>query len=72
MKSVMKLIFIFLIQKYQAHRPARMNGVCIYTPSCSAYAIVAIEKFGAWRGGYRAVKRICRCNTMSGGGVDLP
>ena len=43
---------------------------CRYQPSCSAYAITAIERYGAARGGWMALKRICRCHPWGGQGHD--
>jgi putative membrane protein insertion efficiency factor len=43
---------------------------CRYTPSCSGYAITAIERYGAARGGWMALKRILRCHPWGGQGYD--
>ena len=43
---------------------------CRFQPSCSAYAITAIERYGALRGGWMAAKRILRCNPWGGQGPD--
>ncbi len=43
---------------------------CRYQPSCSAYAITAIQRYGAARGGWMALKRILRCNPWGGHGPD--
>ena len=43
---------------------------CRYQPSCSAYAITAIERYGAARGAWMALKRILRCNPWGGQGYD--
>ena len=43
---------------------------CRYSPSCSAYAIEAIGRYGAARGGWMAAKRLCRCHPWGGSGVD--
>ena len=43
---------------------------CIYIPTCSEYAVTAIERYGAWKGGRMAAWRILRCNPFSKGGYD--
>ncbi len=43
---------------------------CRYTPSCSAYAITALSRYGAAKGGWLALKRICRCHPWGGQGHD--
>ena len=43
---------------------------CIYEPTCSVYAIQAIEKYGAFKGGFMAIKRILRCHPFHEGGYD--
>ena len=43
---------------------------CRYQPSCSAYAIGALERYGAWRGGLLAAKRLLRCHPWGGSGYD--
>ncbi len=43
---------------------------CRYHPSCSAYALEAVQRHGAMRGGWLAVKRVCRCHPWHEGGVD--
>ena len=45
-------------------------GHCRYTPTCSSYALAAIEAHGALAGGWLAVKRICRCHPWGGCGHD--
>jgi uncharacterized protein len=46
------------------------NGFCRYRPTCSEYAIAAVEKYGLIRGGLKAVWRVMRCNPWSKGGYD--
>ena len=43
---------------------------CRYTPSCSAYAITALRRYGAAKGGWLAVRRIARCRPWGGRGYD--
>jgi hypothetical protein len=43
---------------------------CRYAPSCSAYAITAIERYGALRGAWLAAKRLSRCHPWGGSGYD--
>lgn len=65
----MKMILIKLIEvyrKYSANTPPR----CRYYPTCSQYALEAIEKHGALKGGLLAAYRILRCNPFSKGGYD--
>lgn len=44
--------------------------VCRYTPTCSQYAVEAIKKYGPFKGGWLAAKRIMRCNPWGGSGYD--
>ena len=57
------------VRLYQAARLGRPSP-CRYWPSCSAYAIEAIERHGAGRGSRLALARIGRCNPWGGHGVD--
>ena len=67
----MKKIFIKLIVFYQKYLSALKGGsTCKYIPTCSQYAIEAIEKYGAFKGGLLAAWRILRCNPFSKGGFD--
>lgn len=50
--------------------PLKRYPTCKYYPTCSQYAIEAIEKYGAFKGGFLAIKRILRCNPFSKGGYD--
>lgn len=46
------------------------HGYCRFTPTCSDYAIQAVEKYGIIRGGSKALSRVLRCNPWSKGGYD--
>jgi len=60
----------FLIRSYQVVLSPWSGGACRFTPSCSAYAIEAIERHGAWRGGMMAMRRITRCHPWGPAGFD--
>ncbi len=58
-----------VVRAYQAVRAGRPSP-CRYLPSCSAYAVEALEVHGAARGGWLAFRRVCRCNPFGGHGWD--
>lgn len=66
----MKKILIKLIRLYQS-TPLKSHSRCKYIPSCSNYAIDAINKYGAFKGSLKAIWRILRCNHFSKGGIDI-
>ncbi len=67
----MKKIMIRMIRFYQKYlSPLKVRTHCIYTPTCSQYAIEALEKYGAFKGSLLAIWRILRCNPFSKGGYD--
>jgi putative membrane protein insertion efficiency factor len=66
----MKRICIALIRFYQKHISPALPSCCRYVPTCSQYAIEAIEKRGAFVGIFLAVKRLFRCNPWGGSGFD--
>mgnify|MGYP002534155763 FL=1 len=67
----MKKIMIYMIRFYQKYlSPLKVRTHCIYTPTCSQYAIEALEKYGALEGSLLAIWRILRCNPFSKGGYD--
>ena len=67
----MKKILIAMVKFYRRHISGlKMAPSCIYTPTCSQYAIEALEKYGALKGSYLAVRRILRCHPFHKGGYD--
>ena len=66
----MKRIFKVLIRFYQTAISQYRPACCIYIPTCSQYALEAIEKYGALKGGYLALRRFLRCNPFHKGGYD--
>lgn len=66
-----KKAMIAMIRFYRNYLSQMKRGpTCKYYPTCSQYAIEAIEKYGAIKGGFLAIKRILRCNPFSKGGYD--
>lgn len=67
----MKRVLIGVVKFYRKFiSPLKGRSSCIYTPTCSSYAIQALEKYGALKGGYLAVRRILRCHPFHMGGYD--
>ena len=66
----MKGIFLRLIRFYQKYISPMKQPCCKYIPTCSNYAIQAIERFGIVKGGCLALFRLLRCNPFSRGGYD--
>ena len=63
-------VLIWIVRGWQLGPSKVLPPSCRYQPSCSAYAITAIQRYGAARGGWLAVKRILRCNPWGGQGHD--
>ena len=59
-----------LLRVYQTFISPLTPPSCRYYPSCSAYAVVAVQRHGALRGGWLAVRRLARCHPWTPGGVD--
>ncbi len=66
MKKPITAAIRFYQRKISPGLPAR----CRYIPTCSEYALEAVEKYGAVKGGWLAVKRISRCHPFHKGGYD--
>ena len=62
--------FISAIRFYQRVISPVLPDACIYNPTCSQYAIEAIEKYGVRKGCWLALRRIVRCNPLHVGGYD--
>jgi len=59
-----------LVRAYQLFVSPLLPPSCRFMPSCSAYALEAIEVHGPWRGGRLAARRLCRCHPWGGSGFD--
>ena len=63
-------LFLALIRFYQLCISQLIPPRCRYTPTCSQYAIEAVRKYGALKGGWLALKRLARCHPWGGCGYD--
>ncbi|OIP78916.1 MAG: membrane protein insertion efficiency factor YidD [Oscillatoriales cyanobacterium CG2_30_44_21] len=66
----MKKIFILPIQFYRSFISPLFPPRCRFQPTCSQYAITAIDRFGVQKGGILAIKRVCSCHPWHIGGYD--
>ncbi|MGJ1195463.1 membrane protein insertion efficiency factor YidD [Sphingobacterium spiritivorum] len=69
-KGAFRFLFILLIRFYQLFISPLLGANCRYTPTCSQYGMDAIKKYGPFKGGWMAIKRILRCNPWGGHGHD--
>jgi putative membrane protein insertion efficiency factor len=65
-----RTILIWVIRAYQFAISPMLGQTCRYYPSCSTYALQAIERHGVIKGSWLAVRRLARCHPWAPGGVD--
>ncbi len=65
-----KRLLLWLIRFYQRSISPLHPACCRFTPTCSQYALEAIQRYGALKGGLVALRRILRCNPLCRGGYD--
>ncbi|QQX77051.1 MULTISPECIES: membrane protein insertion efficiency factor YidD [Aequorivita] len=70
MKNILTYPFVLLIKGYQLFISPLLPSSCRYTPSCSHYAVQALQTHGLLKGGWLAAKRIASCNPWGGSGYD--
>ena len=70
MSSVLVWLLSLPIRLYRALISPLLPGVCRFHPSCSRYALEALESHGPWRGGWLAARRLSRCHPFHPGGLD--
>jgi len=66
----MKFLILKFIKLYQNYLSPLLGPSCRFHPTCSEYALQAIENFGVIKGGFLAIKRILKCNPWGGNGFD--
>lgn len=67
---MLKIILIDIIKFYRKYISPLKKPCCRFYPTCSKYALDAINKYGAFKGSIMAIKRILRCNPFNEGGYD--
>jgi putative membrane protein insertion efficiency factor len=63
-------LFLLIIRIYQIFISPLFGASCRYTPTCSQYGLLAIKKYGPFKGGWLALRRIGRCHPWGGHGYD--
>ncbi len=58
----MKRLLLWMIRFYRSTISPARPSCCRFIPTCSTYALEAVEKYGAWKGGWLAFRRIMRCH----------
>lgn len=71
-RSLLVSLIIAFVRCYQICVRPILPPLCRFQPSCSEYMILAVEKYGPWRGCSKGLWRICRCNPLNAGGWDPP
>jgi len=69
-RKLPKKALLGLIRFYRRQISPLKPPCCRFIPTCSQYAIEAVEKYGAFKGGYLAVRRVLRCHPFHKGGYD--
>ncbi|WP_371375486.1 membrane protein insertion efficiency factor YidD [Thalassotalea aquiviva] len=68
--STSQKLIIAIIKAYQRLLSPLLGNNCRFHPTCSAYAIEAINRFGVLKGGWLSIKRILKCHPLHAGGED--
>jgi putative membrane protein insertion efficiency factor len=70
LKKILMCIVLLPVWFYRTAISPLTLPSCRYTPSCSEYAMIAIKKYGPFKGGWLAIRRIARCHPFGGQGYD--
>lgn len=68
--TLLARIFALPVRFYALVISPLIGANCRFQPTCSTYALEALEKHGAFRGGWLALRRISRCHPLGGSGID--
>lgn len=68
--SILARAAVLMIRGYQVTLSPLLPAACRYQPSCSAYTIEAVERYGVLRGAWMGARRILRCHPFARGGYD--
>jgi hypothetical protein len=67
---MMARVLVWLIKFYRIAISPLLGSNCRFTPSCSAYALTAVQRYGTIKGSWLAIKRVSRCHPWHEGGSD--
>ena len=70
MRNIAKLVTLQLLRAYKWAISPLFPPACRYVPTCSEYAMEAIDRYGVLRGGAKAILRLLRCHPLGEGGYD--
>jgi len=70
LSHIAKFVTLQLLRAYKWAISPMLPAACRYVPTCSEYAMEAVERYGALRGGWMAFARILRCHPFAGSGYD--
>lgn len=70
MRHIVQLVVLQLLRAYKWAISPLFPPACRYVPTCSEYAMEAVERYGALRGGWMAIVRLLRCHPFARGGYD--
>lgn len=69
-RTILRHIALLPVYAYRACISPILPPTCRYTPTCSAYMVEAVMKYGIFRGGWLGIKRLLRCHPWGGSGYD--